>query len=604
MLPYQEQYIQNTREIAELSRFYSSHALSFDAWYDQQRQALERMNRLKKENAALLSAHLFPALDDLFSAPPEALAELSAFADQLMDWKTNLDCGVYVAIHDALLRMNRVRKDRNGVIRELYKLGMGLYYESRLVAGISDPRAEALYFQNEMVFTEAASYFRYFEEIDDEETRGYILRSMANIALCCKDHKRRIAISARILQIVQDPHFRALAPGLPWDVFLRRTHQQMSANRSDLSRGNLTRDELAAVLDSCYMVFKPEEGAEHPSIRWLWPYYEMEYSCGYVDLKTTLARLENLILSTSPEENDVSGLYGNVHLPLYYGKLMHDIPALQKDPDRVRFLDRAYRKLQDTLLSCPADKFDDYFFFLIEVVISQYFEMPGVLSYQALSTRLMQRFAGNLYIRSRRAGDMMRCLCAVLFDHDPAFFDDIPFLREISAPEEKKKALLSYAEGCGLYHAFGLLKMNIARTMQTRNLFEDEYQVYQLYTVSGAADLKKRASTAHFSDIALGHRSWYNGAGGYPAKYVRIDSPYRQMTDVAAVVACLLDLQEEDGQADIQLIQREAGRRFSPMVASCLSEEATAARLLQLLRSDEKAYYQTIYQELIVESDG
>ena len=107
MLPYQEQYIQNTREIAELSRFYSSHALSFDAWYDQQRQALERMNRLKKENAALLSAHLFPALDDLFSAPPEALAELSAFADQLMDWKTNLDCGVYVAIHDALLRMNR-----------------------------------------------------------------------------------------------------------------------------------------------------------------------------------------------------------------------------------------------------------------------------------------------------------------------------------------------------------------------------------------------------------------------------------------------------------------------------------------------------------------
>ena len=169
--------------------------------------------------------------------------------------------------------------------------------------------------------------------------------------------------------------------------------------------------------------------------------------------------------------------------------------------------------------------------------------------------------------------------------------------------EEKKKALLSYAEGCGLYHAFGLLKMNIARTMQTRNLFEDEYQVYQLYTVSGAADLKKRASTAHFSDIALGHRSWYNGAGGYPAKYVRIDSPYRQMTDVAAVVACLLDLQEEDGQADIQLIQREAGRRFSPMVASCLSEEATAARLLQLLRSDGKAYYQTIYQELIVESD-
>ena len=295
MQPYQQQYIENAQEIMRLGDFYRVPRTDFSTWFAIEKSNRQRMLRLKRENIELLNRNLFPTLDELHEANQERIDELIAFADALLDWKTNLDCGVYVSIHEALLSLYRVRRDRNRIISELYKLGMGLYYMDRAVEGVDKEHASPFRFRNEMVFTEAGSYMKFFEEIPDAETRGYIIRALANIAICSDDRKRRVAITARVLQILKDEHYRALEPSLPWDVFLRRSNQQMSANRSTLSKGDLSKQELELILESCYEVFKPEADAQNPDIRWLWPYYEMEYSCGFVDLETTLGRMEHLI---------------------------------------------------------------------------------------------------------------------------------------------------------------------------------------------------------------------------------------------------------------------------------------------------------------------
>ena len=146
--------------------------------------------------------------------------------------------------------------------------------------------------------------------------------------------------------------------------------------------------------------------------------------------------------------------------------------------------------------------------------------------------------------------------------------------------------------------------MNIGRTEQTRSLFEDEYQMYQLHAVAGRDDLKARASTAVFADIAFGHHSWYDGSGGYPEGYVRLASPYRQMTDVAAMVSCLLEYDPGDPAAAIRGVIAREGRQLSPMVTACLNDEAVAAQVAALLADDGRAYYQSIYQELIAGKGG
>ena len=601
MEPYQTKYIENLRELQKLNDFFGVATDAFAPWYEEQVRRRARMEALKRENMALLNERLFPTLDELHGAGPEVIADLEAFADVLMDWSSNLDCGVYTVIHDALLSLYRVRRDRNGIIKELYKLGMGLYYLDRGLIGIEESLAAPFKFRNEMVFTEAGSYFKFFEQIEDRDTRGYILRSLANIAICADDHRRRIAVSAQVLNIVKDDYYRSLEPGLPWDTFLRRTNQQMSANRQVLSRGNLTTQELTAVLESCYEVFKPEQDNPDPNVRWLWPYYEMEFSCGFVNLQTTLDRLERLIEAAPEGQYDMSAMYAGVQLVLYYGILMRRNPALQTKDHHVRFLIHAYKRMMRTMLSYPVEQMNDYFHYLLCYVLTDYLEIEGAEPFSRIVHQLMGRFSGARYVCAAQAADMMALLSGAIFDSDHSFFDDMEALRAIEDGEKKRAAVTDFAAQCGFYHDLGLFKMDLFRIMAARDLLEREDQMAQLHAVSARDDLRRCPSTAACADVVYGHHAWYNGMGGYPEDYVRGDSPCRQMTDVMAVVAFLLD--EEDAASALEQVRAQAHTRFSPLVAAYLEDEALCRGLLDIA-ADEKRYYRQLFDGLTAEGEA
>lgn len=595
MEAYQEKYIENLRELQRLDDFFGVATDSFDPWYDEQTRRRARMGAIQRENMALLSDRLFPTLDGLHGAGWSVIADLEAFADVLMDWSTNLDCGVYVVIHDALLSLYRLRRDRNGIIRELYKLGMGLYYLNRCLIGIEGGLDAPFKFRNEMVFTEAGSYMKFFEQIEDRDTRGYILRSLANIAICAPGHRRRIAVSGQVLRIVKDEYYRALEPELPWDTFLRRTNQQMSANRQVLSRGNLTTQELTAVLESCYEVFKPEQDNPDPNVRWLWPYYEMEYSCGFVNLQTTLERLERLIEAAPRDRFDTSAMYANVQLSLYYGILLRRNPALLQKAHHRRFLAYAYRRMMETMLRCPVERMDDYFHYLVCYVLTDYLEAEGVEPFDQVVHQLMARFSGTAYVAAAQAADMMALFAGAVFDGDLTFFDDMEAFAVMADPDQKRAAVTDFAARCGFYHDLGLFKMNLLRTMASRRLFQREDAMAQLHVASARDDLGRCPSTAACADVVYGHHAWYNGMGGYPEGYVRNDSPCRQMTDVMAAVAFIQD--GADPAAAIDEVRSQAHSRFSPLVAAYLEDEGLRRGLLAIL-ADDRRYYRQLYDGL------
>ena len=596
MQPYQEQYIENTKEIGRLNDGRYTEKGDFPAWLSARRQAEARMEALRQDNIRLLNDYLFPRLDNLHDASAEAIAELESFAAVLMDWSTNLDCGVYVLIHDSLLSMYRIRHDRANMIKELYLLGMGLYYQNRSLLGIEKKYTNHFLFQNEMVFTEGGSYLKFFPEIQDEATKGYIIRCLANIAICTPEYKRRIHISARILDIVQDAEYRAMAPSLPWDTFLRRTHQQMSSNRQVMGRGDLSTQDLMRVLESCHEVFKPESESATPNVRWLWPYYEMEYTCGFADAVKTAERLEHLIRGVQFDQYDLSGLYSNVQLAINYGKLIRDNASMRENPKRVAFLAEAYEKMMRTMLTYPGEKGNDSFQYYVRLVLCDYFEMDGVESYHSVVQKLIRHFFDRLYIRGRKAGDMLCRYCGAIFDQNQDFFDDIPFLKACESPEEKRAALLEYARSCGMLHDLGEAKMNMPRPSLIRNPFETEYQMALLHTQAGYEELNHRESTRKFADVALGHHSWYQG-GGYPDNYVRNQSPYRQMTDVVAVVSYLIEHCEGDPDEAIRTVMSQAGTQFSPIVAAFLSDEALRRDLTEKLTGDDAPYFLELYDE-------
>ena len=114
---------------------------------------------------------------------------------------------------------------------------------------------------------------------------------------------------------------------------------------------------------------------------------------------------------------------------------------------------------------------------------------------------------------------------------------------------------------------------------------------------AGYEELLLRESTRVFADVALGHHAWYQGEG-YPKDYVRNQSPYRQMTDVTAVVAYLIDHCHGEPEQTIQAVIRQEGKRFSPMVTAFLNNEALRRDLIDLLTRDDGPLFQEWYEAI------
>ncbi|MBR1685181.1 MAG: hypothetical protein IJ708_08580 [Clostridia bacterium] len=579
MKVYQKTYLENCLKVQKL--LYTPLAPASDGVFAAQVCHTEQEIRsLRAENLCLLTDHLFPQLDALAGAGETEISELSGFADALMDWKRNADIGVYCAIHAALLRLHRIRADRDGIIRELYKLGMGMYYMNRSIERVPGEVRDSLYFQAEMLFTEAASYLPFLHRLTSEETRGYVIRAQANIAIASRNPHRKIAASARVLSIAKDPDYTSASPGLPWERYIRATHQQMSANRTELSRGDLTPAELSLVLDSCYEVFRPELGSGRPSNRWLWPYYEMNYTCGHASLEDTLHRMEQLILATDPEDASMDGLYGNVQLPIYYGRLVRDTQA-REDGRRLRFLDRAYRRMLRRMLSLPEERMDDYVFFLLSEMLTEFVEIPGQLTYAELVRRLMARYDMPLFLACERRA----CVCDLLAGYVVASGNS---LADAELPE-------NFVHLAAFYMDAGRLKMHLTGAY-ARQLFSDEDRMMETHDLAGFQDLRKHESTAMYADTALGHHAWY--AQIHPV-YDRNTSPYRKVTDIDAVAAYLM---EEVGEAMDEKEKRErldramdtvlrlSGTRFSPVVAACLGDREVRAGIGSVLFEEDAPY--------------
>ncbi len=209
MQPYQEEYLANLQKIATLTGQPVPVESSFEDCRTQMSARSQTVAALSQRNMALLRRYLFPLLDDLLEADDVTLQELTDFADRLLRPQQELDAGLFCHIRQALLSLARQRRDRGTIIRELYWLGMGRYSLCNRLVGLELCHIQKYMAQMRLCFTEAAAYLKYYDEIEDSETRGYILRSRANMALGqFHSPHEKILLVKKSLQIMQDKDYR------------------------------------------------------------------------------------------------------------------------------------------------------------------------------------------------------------------------------------------------------------------------------------------------------------------------------------------------------------------------------------------------------------
>lgn len=598
MQPYQKEYIANLKDISALIADRKPDGRSFAAYMEELYEHKRLIEEKIKRNMTLLRDGLFPLLDRLFEATDEELAQLEEFAAALLDGKNELDGGLFCQIHQALLSRARLTKNRNTIIEQLYWLGIGRNNMCSKMVGLDFSDSEAYMTQMRLCFGEAAAYLKYYDEIDDTRTRGYILRARANTALgAFKSSSHKIRLIRQTLQILQDEDYQAKAPELPWDRYIYMTHQQMTSSISYSRENDMTPQDVAAIMESAHIVHQRRiqealERHEAPPVKAAFSCYAIEYYCGLCTLAELLGRMEELMDSRDITDFSPDGMYAIISLPAIYCNYLQEYPEYL--PKRREYLEALYRRIIAYVETFPGKKANEQIFFFLRQLSTTFIETADSISYGELQQRLLIHFAPDAYVHSQVVGKAASAFCAMIMDEEPAFFDDIDSIREITDPDAKRQQVLADAMACGAFHDVGKINFISLYSRTARQWFEEEYEIARLHTIVGSARLSAHESTRRYAAAALGHHSWYDGSHGYPDAYRRLECPCRQMVDVIGLMdwidngmhsSWLYGHEEKSfDQAVADAIALE-GRRFSPLLTARLRDRTVVEKLRQVFES-------------------
>lgn len=605
MQPYQEEYLTNLNDIAVLMAHKKGDERSFEEYYIRILRDRRLAEQKVKHNMELLRNGLFPVLDRLFDADGKDLQELQEFAGRLLE----SDVGLFCQIHQALLNLARLKKDRCSMIEELYWLGIGRNNFCNRLVGLELEEGEKYTSQMRLCFIEAAAYLKYFDEIEDTTTRGYIFRSRANMALGrFKTASDKVHMLKQTLQILQDKEYQKKEPNLPWDKYIYMTHQLMAASISFGRKDAMSSQDIADIMESVYLVYQTrlqeaEEKNVKPPIRPAFSYYAMEYYCGLNTLEGLLTRLEELMDAADVTDFSADSMYGIISIPAFYCQYLQEYPELTQS--RKEYIESLYKKVLEYVEAFPKAEENESLFLYLRQLSVTFVETDSSISYGDFLQKLQIRFAPEVYIHSQVVGTVAEVFCKILLEEEPSFFDDIDFLREMEDPDEKRQKILYYAKECGVFHDVGKMNFMNLYSHMARQWFEDEYEMAHLHTTVGEACLTARASTCHYAAIALGHHSWYDGSKGYPAGYRRLECQYRQMVDVIGLIDWLDNVTETDRlYTGVEKTFEEAlrmaisleGKRFSPLLTVRLRDKEVAGELEKAFQEGRIQAYRKLFE--------
>lgn len=621
MQSYQKEYVENLRSVAELTAVRPVEGMSFTSWYRNLQTNWAQAAKICVRSMEILRTEFRQTIDNLFSEGGEDLEGLEEFAAALVCNGDYLDSGLYCTIHQALLSFYRTRKMRDGIIRELYFKGMGLYSQTKMLFGIDHPVLDAFDQRFRMCFAEAGAYRKYFDEIESEETKGYIIRAMANVSLGRFQNKSdKIAIVRRTIQVLSDDWYKEFAPGLPWDRFLYLTHQQMVSGRA-LFCTDFTPQDLVDLMESSHVLYNEqletvERDGGKPNPRFFWPYCEMEYMCGLTTIQEMLGKLEMLIEQASEDDQSVDGMYAQITLPMTYCSILEEFAdedfmnrsfANQHFTGRDliwnkrEYLQRLNERAFWYVGGLPADQGHAFY---LNQFISAYIELDGCPPYDQVLLTVLGKCTPDIYVRSWMIAKVAVAICETVMEDEPQIFDGVPAVANARGVDAKRTAALQFVQKGGMLHDVGILPFYHIHSIRNRELFQEELELLRLHTCVGWEMLKKRKSTREYADLALGHHAWYNGAKGYPDEYKRRESPCRCVVDLITLASFLTREMDSDGlfyrtdgmfDEAIAEAVREEGHRFYPPLTVSLQNVELQKKLREIFRNGVKEACRRLY---------
>ena len=610
MRPYQKEYLALLGTVSQQSHL-PADGSGPEAFMETVRTASKAARQAVERGTALLREELFPTLDDILSAPQEELDHLASFTGELMSGTAQKDVGLHYRIHMALTDRARCRKDRDMLIRELYLLGMSLYNMETTLS----PNSIRLYATRmRMSFAESASYFETdYDDITDPEIRGYIHRSMGNIALGYEGSspeaaQAKLAAIKRSLGLLTDPDIQAKTPSLPWDRYIYMSHQERTTMLSYLRSGHAEPDVFAQVLESAQIVQARQmhlarERGEPLQPRWQYAYYAAQYHCGAMLLPEFLDTLYALSAALPDDDFGPQSMFSHVSAPALYMEYCKKLPETQRYRHAGR-IDRMLRRMCRWLVRAPSSESNELLMFYTRQALYAYVELPGCMTFFDLLQNVFAARHPTSYAKLWKAGRVAGMLCRWAVEDCPEKLAGLPGCAGPAEVSARREELIRFADRAGRLYDAGMIHCFNLVLLSCRGLFEEEYALIQLHTYCGAQLLAEHPSTAAFADVAHGHHCHFDEKGGYPLGFSLHRSPVRAMIHIIAVADALTTGTDEVGSRyrapkPFQEVLRElrdgAGTQYAPFVVDLLKAPARQEELEAALARWTPEAYRALY---------
>lgn len=583
MLQYQEEYIANTKRITELMLHTELIGLPPGEICRRLRMKGVGVRELQERNNRILRERLIPTLDNILTAGEEEIDALVKFTDELL--QRQMDAGVRYYVCRALVSVARVQGNRNLLIKELYMTGMALYGLRSTLEGQNDSQ---FCWRMRMVFGEAAGYIRYYNDIEDADTRGYIHRSMGNLALGIAGHdskaaEKKMEILRRSLQVLTDPVYQEKTPQLPWNTYIYMQHQERTTLMAHLRGGEVTARIVGEVMESAQYVYDRQlknarERGTPLEARWLYTYYAASYYCGVYTLPELLHKLEEIYASAAFSDYTVNGMYSNIFLPAIYSVYLGEDPELLERKKPVVLM--MYRRMKEYLKQVPSGVNTGSLSSYVRGSMGAYIEYPGENSFRDYVEEVIAGRQPDTYAHSYMVSRFALLIFDEMMKTMPEQLVGVRGTKSVRELEERREEVERFLYDCCILHDIGKLKMLELYELPNRGWFAEEEELYRFHTVYGEQMLTRCASTKDLAPAALGHHRWFDGQGGFPEAYHREQDAV--LTDIVSVADYIDEICNpgENYQSEtvcpeemLKQLRAFAGVRFSPFVA-----EAAARR--------------------------
>ena len=600
-----ERYLENVARCMALNRPIFEPGLSDSQLLKRIQKHAQEVHELIGQNNRILDQLLLDK--DPARITDEQIRDLTVFADRLFLYNHSIDNGTAFRIHSLLLDAATLRGDRDMRIRELYYVGITLQY---LKISCNDLDLFALLDEERAAFDAAAQYMADYEQIDSEQSRSFIVRSLANRKLglertskCWDEYERMFA---EAMDVIMSPKYRAMNPDLPWDAFEYSMHADR-AGLVDALRYDDDPEHARQVLASARYIYEHTEEHERNNNRFtssnvFYFYAAARYHAGEITLHELLTTLYELYEHADWSDHSDRGLVFNVNVPAY---IQYYTSRLSRGEGAIWREKRSevFAKVSEYLARLNAS---EYMFLLnnnVQEIVA--LRAQGDRSFREHKLEYILSCHRPTFVHSHVVAWLAGQLAWRMTEASPGALVGVLGTKDADGVRARARQIAYHTYECALYHDMGKNMLLSAVSMYHRRLIDLEFENIKRHPIFGARLLRLCDAGRDAQEVALYHHLFYDGTGGYPQDCEPCSDAARPLVGIVAVADSLDAGTDNIGRCYaavksfetlVDELRAGSGTHYDPAVVALFDDETFVARLRDGLTATRQEIYCRAYR--------